>query len=200
MISFGKTASSYHAWMFGLILSRTKANGLSYASRRGGRRCSGDLSGRALWPASLVFPAWVTAIFYLSGSLHYRPGLFHSAHLRVAKVISYSACWPLLRDRATLAHGEWSGSCRCKASGSSTSRGSGRTLRTMVLGDLGADVLKVEHPERVTTPVTGVLPSPAASLPSLLSVNRNKRSIGGRPPGPRGIWSGSRRSRQGPTS
>ena len=74
---------------------------------------------------------------------------------------------------------------------------------TMVLGDLGADVIKVEHPERGDDtrhwgpPFAGE--GEARESAYFLAVNRNKRSIGVDLKDPEG-WSGSRSSRRGPTS
>jgi crotonobetainyl-CoA:carnitine CoA-transferase CaiB-like acyl-CoA transferase len=49
---------------------------------------------------------------------------------------------------------------------------------TMVLGDLGADVLKVEHPERGDDTRHWGPPFASGESAYFLSVNRNKRSIG----------------------
>ena len=49
---------------------------------------------------------------------------------------------------------------------------------TMVLGDLGADVLKVEHPERGDDTRHWGPPFAGGESAYFLSVNRNKRSIG----------------------
>ncbi len=49
---------------------------------------------------------------------------------------------------------------------------------TMVLGDLGADVLKVEHPERGDDTRHWGPPFAGGEAAYFLSVNRNKRSIG----------------------
>ncbi len=74
---------------------------------------------------------------------------------------------------------------------------------TMVLGDLGADVLKVEHPERGDDtrhwgpPFAGGEEHGESAY--FLSVNRNKRSIGVDLKEQKG-WSKSGSSRPGPTS
>src|SRR5215218_9551211 len=49
---------------------------------------------------------------------------------------------------------------------------------TMVLGDLGADVLKVEHPERGDDTRHWGPPFADGESAYFLSINRNKRSIG----------------------
>ncbi len=49
---------------------------------------------------------------------------------------------------------------------------------TMVLGDLGADVLKVEHPERGDDTRQWGPPFAGGEAAYFLSVNRNKRSVG----------------------
>ena len=49
---------------------------------------------------------------------------------------------------------------------------------TMVLGDLGADVLKVEHPERGDDTRHWGPPFAGGESAYFLSINRNKRSIG----------------------
>ena len=49
---------------------------------------------------------------------------------------------------------------------------------TMMLGDLGADVLKVEHPERGDDTRHWGPPFAGSESAYFLSVNRNKRSVG----------------------
>src|SRR5215204_4154818 len=85
-ISFGKTASSYHSLMFGLILSRTKERThsltlISSSERWASRFRKSVASERAEEPVSLFVPAWVTAIFSPLWEPHHRLGLFHSAWL-----------------------------------------------------------------------------------------------------------------------
>src|SRR5215204_2803499 len=67
-ISFGKTASSYHPLMFGLILSRTKERTLSLTPISSSERWASmfkksPASGVPKAPASVFRPALVTAIF-----------------------------------------------------------------------------------------------------------------------------------------
>src|SRR5215211_8215871 len=116
-ISLGKMASSYHPSMFGLILSCTKDLTFSLMLLSSSERWASMFrrsigSGRAEEPVSLVLPALVTAIFSPLSEPHHQPGLFHSAHLRVANTFSDAACWPLRRDRATLGAWRMVGSCR----------------------------------------------------------------------------------------